>query len=79
MITVHTSNSTMELAEVSFNRYMLIDYHGNEYVVWDYFGKKSLYRVSQDHLERMEFIYIDNIDKIDIAMKQRRSLDIRCF
>jgi hypothetical protein len=65
MITVHASNSTMELAEVIFNRYMLIDYNGNEYMVLEYFGEKSLYKLHHDERGRMEITYIDTIDKID--------------
>jgi len=65
MIKVYTSNCTLELAEVRFNRYMLIDYNGNEYMILDYFGQKSLYKLHHDERERMGIIYIDAIDKID--------------
>lgn len=69
MITVHTSNSTMELAEVIFNRYILIDYDGNEYIILDYFGQKSLYKLHHDERERMGITYIDAIDKINFDEK----------
>lgn len=66
MITVHTSNRTMELAEVKFNKYLLIEYNGNEYMILDYFRQKSLYNVCHDDSDQIVFIYIDTIDKIDI-------------
>ncbi|MBP2658136.1 MAG: hypothetical protein H6Q69_1168 [Firmicutes bacterium] len=56
----------MELAEVKFNKYLLIEYNGNEYMILDYFGQKSLYKVCHDDSDQIEFIYIDTIDKIDI-------------
>ena len=69
MITVHTSKSTMELAEVIFNKYLLIDYNGNEYMILDYFGQKNLYKLHHDKRERMGITYIDAIHQIDFDEK----------
>jgi len=79
MIKVYTSNSTIELAEVKYTKCMLLDYNGNEYIVLDYFGKKSLYKLREDDIGRVEFIYIDGIIKIDIEKERIRTWDIRGF
>ncbi|MDF2904484.1 MAG: hypothetical protein K0S25_2122 [Bacillus sp. (in: firmicutes)] len=62
MITVYTSNSTIELAEVKYIKCTLIDSNGNECMVFDYFGKTG----------RIQFIYIDDIIKIDIDIEKER-------
>lgn len=79
MITVHTSNSTIELAEVKYVKCTLIDSNGNEYMVLDYFGKKSLYKLCQNDTDRIEFIYVDNILKIDIENEHLSFLNLRGF
>jgi hypothetical protein len=72
MITVYTSNSTIELAEVKYIKCTLIDSNGNECMVFDYFGKKSLYKLREDDTGRIQFIYIDDIIKIDIDIEKER-------
>jgi len=79
MITVYTSNSTIELAEVKYIKCILIDTNGNEYMVFDYFGKKSLYKLGEDDSGRIEFIYIDDILKIDIEKERLSFANIRGF
>lgn len=79
MITVHTSNHTMELAEVRFNKYMLIDCNGNEYIIFDHFSEKSLYKLHHADRGRIEIKYIDTIDKLDIDELQIQTLNFRAF
>lgn len=79
MIKVYTSNSTIELAEVKYTKCMLIDYNGNEYIVLDYFGQKSLYELREADTGRVEFRYIDGINRIDIEIERIRTSDIRGF
>jgi hypothetical protein len=69
MITVYTSNSTLELAEVKFNTCMFIDYNGNEYIIVDYFKEKKLYKLRHDDNEKLGLIYIDTVTKIDNITK----------
>jgi hypothetical protein len=79
MITVYTSNKTIEFAEVKFNKCTLIDYNGNEHIILDYFGKKSLYKLHHDDTGRIEISYFDEINKIDVEKEGRRTLYIRGF
>jgi hypothetical protein len=79
MITVYTSNSTIELAEVKYIKCTLIDSNGNQYMVFDYVGKKSLYKLCEDDTGRVEFTYIDDILKIDIEKEHQSFSNIRGF
>lgn len=77
MIKIHTSNTTIELAEVRYTRCSLIDYNGNEYIVLDYFNKKSLYKLRENDEGRIEFIYVDDI--LQIEAEKERTVDLRGF
>jgi hypothetical protein len=79
MITVYTPNSTIEFAEVRYNKCTLIDYNGNEHITLDYFGKKSLYKLQHDETGRIEISYFDEINKIDVEKEGRRTSDLRGF